>query len=205
MTVHVEPDRDVSLQGNYAGIVTRLAAFGVDVLVAATLFTLGGNVVEYLLSSLLGEDVSLQDAPVVSVVALAVWLLVYFAYPIAASGRTLGMALAGLVVVTTDGQHVGAGRALLRTICIPLSLILLGIGASDDPDRPSTASVARPDRRHRRCLRMGRACGSPTLPRQTQRLTWPVMRRRLSGGLAVPSRSRYRGRRGAAPRARGTG
>ncbi len=39
------------------------------------------------------------------------------------------MALAGLVVVTTDGQHVGVGRALLRTICIPLSLILLGIGA----------------------------------------------------------------------------
>ncbi len=35
----------------------------------------------------------------------------------------------GLEVVTTDGQHVGAGRALLRTICIPLSLILLGIGA----------------------------------------------------------------------------
>ena len=129
MSVHVEPDRDVSLQGNYAGIVTRLAAFGVDVLVAATLFTLGGNVAEYLLSSMLGDDVSLQEAPVVSVVALAVWLLVYFAYPIAASGRTLGMALAGLVVVTTDGQHVGVGRALLRTICIPLSLILLGIGA----------------------------------------------------------------------------
>ncbi len=129
MSVHVEPDRDISLQGNYAGIVTRLAAFGIDALVAATLFTLGGNVVEYLLSSLLGEDVSLRDAPVVTVVALAVWLLVYFAYPVAVGGRTVGMALVGLEVVTTDGQHVGAGRALLRTICIPLSLILLGIGA----------------------------------------------------------------------------
>ena len=70
MTVRVEPDRDVSLQGHYAGIVTRLAAFGIDVLVATTLFTLGGNVVEYLLSSLLGKDVSLADAPVVSVVAI---------------------------------------------------------------------------------------------------------------------------------------
>ena len=97
-------------------------------LVAATLFTLGGNVVEYLLSSLLGKDVSLSDAPVVSVVALAVWLLVYFAYPIAVGGRTLGMALVGLEVVTKDGRHVGARRAVLRTICLPLSLILLGIG-----------------------------------------------------------------------------
>jgi uncharacterized RDD family membrane protein YckC len=129
MNFHVEPDRDVSMQGHYAGIVTRLAAFGIDVLVAATLFTLGGNVVEYLLSSLLGEDMSLRDAPVVTVVALAVWLLVYFAYPIAVGGRTLGMAAVGLEVVTTDGKPVGAGRAVLRTIFIPLSLILLGIGA----------------------------------------------------------------------------
>ena len=50
MTSTLEPDRDVSLQGHYAGIVTRLAAFGIDVLVASTLFTLGGSVVEYVLS-----------------------------------------------------------------------------------------------------------------------------------------------------------
>ena len=43
MNVRVEPDRDVSLQGHYAGIVTRLAAFGIDVLVATTLYTLGGS------------------------------------------------------------------------------------------------------------------------------------------------------------------
>ena len=129
MSVHVEPDRDVSLQGNYAGIVTRLAAFGIDVLVAATLFALGGNVVEYLFSSLLGDDVTLRDAPIVTIIALAAWLLIYFAYPVAVGGRTLGMAVVGLEVVTTDGHHIGPGRALLRTICIPLSLILLGIGA----------------------------------------------------------------------------
>ena len=128
MTVRVEPDRDVSLQGQYAGIVTRLAALGIDVLVATTLFTLGGNVVEYLFSSLLGEDFSFSDAPVVSVVALAAWLLVYFAYPIAVAGRTLGMAIVGLEVVTKDGRDVDARHAILRTICLPLSLILLGIG-----------------------------------------------------------------------------
>lgn len=128
MTVRLEPDRAVSLQGHYAGIVTRLAAFGIDVLVAATLFTLGGSVVEYLLSSLLGNDVALSEAPVVSLVALAVWLVVYFAYPVAVSGRTLGMALVGLEVVTKDGRHVGARRAVLRTMCIPLSLVVLGVG-----------------------------------------------------------------------------
>jgi uncharacterized RDD family membrane protein YckC len=128
MNVRVEPDRDVSLQGHYAGIVTRLAAFAIDVLVVTTLYTVGGNVIEYLLSSLLGKDVSFSDAPVLSVVALAAWLLIYFAYPIAVGGRTLGMAIVGLEVVAKDGRPVGARRAVVRTLFLPLSLILLGIG-----------------------------------------------------------------------------
>jgi uncharacterized RDD family membrane protein YckC len=122
-TAHVKPDRDLSLQGQYAGVVTRFAAFGIDVLVASTLFALGGRVVEFVLSSVLGEVVSLSEAPVASIVALAAWLVVYFAYPIAVSGRTLGMA-----VVTMDGRDVSSGSAVLRTLVLPLSLIFLGIG-----------------------------------------------------------------------------
>jgi len=128
VSVHVEPDRDVSLQGHYAGVVTRLAAFGTDVLAATTLFALGGSVGEYLLSSLLGDEVSLSNAPVASGVVLAAWLLVYFAYPIAVGGRTLGMAIVGLEVVAKDGGRVDARHAVLRTLCLPLSLIFLGIG-----------------------------------------------------------------------------
>ena len=128
MTVHAESDRDVVMQGQYAGIVTRVGAFGVDVLVAASLFALGGAVVEFVCSSVLGKTVSLSDAPVVSGAAMASWLLLYFSYPIAVSGRTLGMALIGLQVVTKAGGDVQARRALLRTVFIPVSLILLGIG-----------------------------------------------------------------------------
>jgi uncharacterized RDD family membrane protein YckC len=130
MTVHVTPERDLSLQGHYAGVVTRLAAFGLDVLAATALFALGGNVAEYLYSSLFGKDnVSLSDAPILSAVALVLWLLVYFAYPVAVGGRTPGMALVGLEIVTNDGRGVDAKRALLRTVTLPLSLIFLGIGA----------------------------------------------------------------------------
>jgi uncharacterized RDD family membrane protein YckC len=129
MTVRVTPERDLSLQGHYAGVVTRLVAFGLDVLAATALFTLGGNVVEYLCSSLLGkDDVSLSDAPILSVIALVLWLLVYFAYPVAVGGRTPGMALVGLEIVTSEGRDVGANRALLRTMTLPLSVIFLGIG-----------------------------------------------------------------------------
>ena len=129
MTAHVEPDRDISLQGNYAGIVTRL-----------------GRIRHRCLRSSDAVHARRQRRRIPVVVAarqgrliarrtrrlhhrLGGLAAVYFAYPVAVGGRTLGMALVGLEVVTTDGQHVGAGRALLRTICIPLSLILLGIGA----------------------------------------------------------------------------
>jgi uncharacterized RDD family membrane protein YckC len=128
MTARVEPDRDVGLQGHYAGIVTRAAAFGIDVFAATSLFSLGGRVVEYLLTSMLGRDVSLANARVVAIVALTLWLLVYFAYPIAVGGRTLGMALVGLEVVTKDGRDVDTRRAVLRTLCLPLSLAFLGVG-----------------------------------------------------------------------------
>jgi uncharacterized RDD family membrane protein YckC len=124
----IEPDRDISLQGHYAGIVTRVAAFGIDVVVAMTLFTLGGAVLEYVSSSLIGRPVSLSNAPIISVVLLALWLLIYFAYPIAVGGRTLGMAFVGLEVVTKEGRTVSGKGAVLRTLFLPLSIVFLGIG-----------------------------------------------------------------------------
>ena len=128
MTVRVEPDRDISLQGHYAGIVTRVAAFAIDLAVAATLYALGGRVIEYVLSSLAGSDVSLKDHPIVSIVLLSLWWLVYFAYPIAMSGRTLGMSFVGLEVVTKTGGDVDARHAVLRTIFLPISVAFAGIG-----------------------------------------------------------------------------
>jgi uncharacterized RDD family membrane protein YckC len=130
MTTDVESpvERDLDLQGHYAGIATRLAAFAIDVAVALTLFTIGGRVTEYVWSSLLGGPKLLSDAPVLSAMVLAVWLLVYFAYPLAVGGRTLGMAVVGLQVVTKDGGDISGKHALLRTLFLPLSVAFVGIG-----------------------------------------------------------------------------
>ena len=128
MSRRVEPDRDISLQGHYAGVVTRIAAFGLDVLLAMTLFTLGGGVVEYVTTSLIGRKISLSNAPVISIVVLTLWLLIYFAYPLAVGGRTPGMAFVGLEVVTKEGRPVDGKAAVLRTVFLPLSFIFLGLG-----------------------------------------------------------------------------
>jgi uncharacterized RDD family membrane protein YckC len=128
MTTLVAPDRDISLQGHYAGAVTRLTAFAIDVVTAAVMFAIGGRVVEYVLSAMRGHEVLLADAPVMAGVALVAWWILYSAYPLAEGGRTAGMAVVGLRAVRSDGSDLDTRRAFGRVIVFPLSFLLLGFG-----------------------------------------------------------------------------
>jgi len=56
------------------------------------------------------------------------WLFIYFAYSWAASGKTFGMALLGVRVVQSDGADAGARRAAVRTLALPLSFLIFGLG-----------------------------------------------------------------------------
>jgi uncharacterized RDD family membrane protein YckC len=76
----------------------------------------------------LGLDFDVADHPVVASVALAVWSFLYFAVPLAASGRTFGSAILGLRVVRSDGQELDPGHAALRVLVLPLSFLFFGIG-----------------------------------------------------------------------------
>jgi uncharacterized RDD family membrane protein YckC len=127
------------LEGHYAGIVSRLGAFTIDVVVIAAVFSIAGTVVEYVLAVLMRHPMHLSDAGWFSNVALVVWAAVYYAYPQSVSGRTLGMAIVGLRAVRADGSELRARQAVLRTVCLPLSFLFLGIGF--------LLSVLRGDRR----------------------------------------------------------
>jgi uncharacterized RDD family membrane protein YckC len=129
MTAHVvAPDRDLGLQGRYAGVVTRFGAFSIDVATAATLFALGAGVVEYIVSALIGRQVELSDARIVSMVALGAWWFLYCAYPLAVGGRTFGMAALGLRAVRVDGSDLDIGHAVVRVLVFPLSFLFLCFG-----------------------------------------------------------------------------
>jgi uncharacterized RDD family membrane protein YckC len=127
-TTRIEPERDVGYQGHYAGIVTRAAAFLVDAVIVALFFTLGGKVVEFVVSSLRGEPYSLSDHPVATRIAAAIWVFAYAAYQLAVAGRTVGKALFGLLVVRHDGRDLDARHAALRVLVLPLSFLLFGFG-----------------------------------------------------------------------------
>ena len=56
------------------------------------------------------------------------WAFVYFAYPLAASGRTLGMAIVGVRAVRADGSDINGTHAVVRVLALPLSFLLFGLG-----------------------------------------------------------------------------
>jgi uncharacterized RDD family membrane protein YckC len=128
MTAHVTPDRDLELQGHYAGFVTRLVAFAIDLITVLALFSLGANVIEFVVSALIGSEVHLSDAPIVAAILLAGWWFFYCAYPLAQSGRTFGMTVVGLQVVRVDGSDIDPWHAILRVLVFPLSFLLFGLG-----------------------------------------------------------------------------
>jgi uncharacterized RDD family membrane protein YckC len=115
-------------QGHYAGAVSRLVAFGADVGASWGLFTLGAAALAFTVQLVTGTTVSLTSHQVLSLIAAVVWEFVYFAYQWTLSGKTVGMALLGIRVVRTDGSPIGARQAVVRTLTLPLSFLILGLG-----------------------------------------------------------------------------
>jgi uncharacterized RDD family membrane protein YckC len=115
-----------SMQGKYAGFASRLAAFAADMGINIGVFMLALAAVSWAATVLTGTNIAWNRSDTWVVVAYVGWGVLYFAYSWAASGRTAGMALFGVRVVTDDGADVSGRRALVRMLALPLSFLLLG-------------------------------------------------------------------------------
>ena len=115
---------------------------------------------------LLREPVRLSESSVGSRVALVVWAFVYFAYPLAASGRTLGMAIVGVRAVRADGSDIDGTHAVVRVLALPLSFLLFGLGFAPDRAAAGPPRPPRPHRLHGRRLRLGRSSRPAAVPPQ---------------------------------------
>ncbi len=122
------PKEVIRRQGNYAGGVSRLAAFAADVGASWGLFILGAALLSVATELFIGTSVNLTRHQVVAFVCLVVWEFFYFTYSWTVAGKTVGMALLGIQVVTTDGDRISARQAAVRTITLPLGFLTLGIG-----------------------------------------------------------------------------
>ena len=113
--------RDVS--GHYAGPVTRLLTLAADI-AAVVILNAGFVAVMAFLGNILGLDLSPGWAALLSLGSLAALFVAWFWIPVAALGRTPGMAVLGVAVVRRDGAVAGGSSALTRALVLPVSLLV---------------------------------------------------------------------------------
>ncbi len=118
-----------SLAGNYAGPVTRLAAYVIDASASVAAYGLALSLVAFLWQLVSRDSLTLpgQDS-VVWLIGLGFWLFLYFAGSWGLAAKTPGMAVLGLRVVQRDGDEITVRHAVVRTLALPLSFLLLGLG-----------------------------------------------------------------------------
>ena len=118
-------------QGHYAGGVTRLVAFAADVGASWGAFTVSLAGITFAIHLVTGTSINPGKGTISGIIVLisfVVWEFVYFAYQWALSGKTVGMALLGIRVVGTEGDPITGRQAVIRTLTLPLSFLLFGLG-----------------------------------------------------------------------------
>ena len=92
-------------------------------------------------------DTPLQDgwaSGIIGALGGVLWAFVYFVVGLALAGRTVGMGIVGLSVLTRDGSTISGNQALIRTLVFPFSFVFfLGfIGIFTSPERRSLHDAA---------------------------------------------------------------
>ena len=128
MKTQPHPDAWRGLQGNYAGSVSRFVAYAIDIAASYGLFTLGLTGFSFAVHIITGRQVAWNKENIIVVVLFVIWEFVYFAYSWSVGGKTIGMAVLGVRVVRADGRDVEPRQAVIRTLALPLSILLLGLG-----------------------------------------------------------------------------
>jgi uncharacterized RDD family membrane protein YckC len=139
-TLNEEPG---SLQGYYAGFASRAVAIIIDMAIISVIsaIVIGAMSVFFELPSvqrfiqwidglLPGFNrifVGLTSARFAGLFFL-LFAYLYFVFFFSTTGQTVGKAIMGLRVVTTDGKRMGVKRSFIRTLSYTISLAPLGLG-----------------------------------------------------------------------------
>jgi uncharacterized RDD family membrane protein YckC len=119
---------EIGMQGNYAGSVSRLVAYGIDLAIVSALFALALMVISFAAKVVTGQPINWNRGSIALGAVFLVWELTYLGYSWAASGRSPGMAVLGVRVVRLDGAPLERRRAIVRALAFPLSFLLFGLG-----------------------------------------------------------------------------
>jgi uncharacterized RDD family membrane protein YckC len=121
-------ERAVAFQRHSAGSVSRFLAFLLDQFLAGILFTGGLVLTSAALQVVIGVDLDTESDSNLIALAYASWHFLYYAGSLAATGRTIGKAVLGLMVVEADGHKLTGWAPVVRTIVFPISFLIFGLG-----------------------------------------------------------------------------
>lgn len=132
------PVRQNSLLGYYAGFVTRLVAFALDVAFLALFLAIAGWLLTAIMNLLGFQNIrqilpifdNFSDALATAFLGLngAAAALVYFWALWVFTGQTFGMMIMGIRVVAKDGSHLNFWQGLLRIFGLIVASIFLFLG-----------------------------------------------------------------------------
>jgi uncharacterized RDD family membrane protein YckC len=121
---------DHDAETNQAGLVTRLAAFGIDVALLFGFLSLGSAVFSAVIPTVFGGGG--DGLPVFAIVALVVAGLLFaggvFVTFWTLIGQTPGMRFLGIRLQRNGSNEIGFRTSLRRAIAIPIALIPFGLG-----------------------------------------------------------------------------
>jgi uncharacterized RDD family membrane protein YckC len=124
-----DPSNVRQITGHYAGPLSRLVAFMIDVAVVFGMFTLFSAGILFVFSDLLGRtEVAISTQTGVGLLLFISWAFSYGVISLAVAGRTVGKWIVGERVVAKSGQPVHLGQAIRRVVTMPLSFLFLGLG-----------------------------------------------------------------------------
>jgi uncharacterized RDD family membrane protein YckC len=110
-----------------AGFLVRLVAYIIDAIIIA----IPNAIIQAIFMGGLQSDSPGGGAVIMALIGsllVLVWSVGYLVYFWTTSGQTIGKKVMGVKVVTTDGELVGVGKAILRIIGYAISGIVFYLG-----------------------------------------------------------------------------
>lgn len=124
----LRPERGQSFQGHYAGAVSRLLAYGADLLIANTIYVTAIALTQFAIDTVTPWQLSVSKESIWVVILGLLWFALYLGSSWVGFARTPGMSLLGLRIVRADGSPLDQKHALIRLVAFPLGFLTLGLG-----------------------------------------------------------------------------
>ena len=117
------------ITGHYAGSLSRLGAFLIDVAIVWVTWVLTTAGIVFIINLFLRVEGS-GSATIgwIGLAFLASWAFLYLWVSLAVAGRTIGMGIVGIRVVDRKGGPLLGREALVRTLVFPFSFLIFGLG-----------------------------------------------------------------------------